>query len=259
MSERILILAPRGRDAQVIETVIVPGGIKAEICPDLPAVRSWLERDVGGVLITEEALAVPEIETIAAWCEAQPSWSDLPVIVLATKQSGPRPPLAASLIGRLGNVVLLERPLNAETLASAARSAIRGRLRQYQTRGLLLERERSEAALRELNETLERRVEERASDLERAGRTLAFALESAEMGSWDLDLEHGGGRHSAQHDRIFGYAERVPAWSWRIFLAHVVEEDQGRSRRRSTPRWRGGVSRSSAASAGRTMRCAGSQ
>ena len=64
------------------------------------------------------------------------------LVVLATKQAGPRSPRATRLLERLGNVVLLERPINAETLTSAVRSALRGRRRQYQSRSLLFEQQR---------------------------------------------------------------------------------------------------------------------
>ncbi len=64
--------------------------------------------------------------------------------------------------------MLLERPINAETLASAAQSALRGRKRQYQVETLLEEQQRSAMELRALNETLEDRVEQRARELKRS-------------------------------------------------------------------------------------------
>lgn len=162
MVERILILAPRGRDTAVIEQVLGRAGMRCQVCADLACLRRCLEEDVGGMLVTEEALAGPALEPLLAWCEGQPPWSDIPVIVLATRQPGHRSAAACVPLERLGNVVLLERPVNAETLASAARASLRARRRQYQARTLLEERERRERELRDLNATLERRVEERA-------------------------------------------------------------------------------------------------
>jgi hypothetical protein len=43
------------------------------------------------------------------------------MILLATKRTERRPPHALELLERLGNVVVLERPLNAETLRRAGR------------------------------------------------------------------------------------------------------------------------------------------
>ena len=226
MSELILILAPRGRDAEVIEQVMARAGIAARICPGLQPLHAQLDAEIGGIIVSEEALAAPDLEPLLAWCDAQPPWSDLPVIVLAISQAGRRNAMNAAILERLGNVVLIERPANAETLASAARSSLRARRRQYEARALLLERERGAADLRHLNETLERRVEERARALDRAHEALTFALDSAGMASWELDLLTDLSTQSPQRDRIFGYAEPVAGWGRDAFLAHVVEEDR---------------------------------
>ena len=111
--ERILILAPRGRDAEVMQQVLSRGNSACHLCLDLGDLRSQLEAEVGAVLVTEEALVGEGLEPVLQWCEAQPPWSDLPVVVLVTKQAGPRSSRASRLLERLGNVVLLERPINA--------------------------------------------------------------------------------------------------------------------------------------------------
>src|SRR4029079_798536 len=64
----------------------------------------------------------------------------------------PRPgadsPDSAEAWRTLGNVTLLERPTRVTTLLSAAQTAIRARLRQYQIRGHLSERSKNGQALR---------------------------------------------------------------------------------------------------------------
>jgi PAS domain S-box-containing protein len=224
--ERILILAPRGRDAEVTQQVLSRAGSTSHVCLDLGGLRSQLEAEVGAVLVTEEALVGEGLEPLLQWCEAQPPWSDLPVVVLATRQAGPRSPRATRTLGRLGNVVLLERPINAETLTSAVRSALRGRRRQYQSRSLLFDQQRAGIALRDLNETLEQKVKDRTRELESARETLAFALERAEMGSWDLDLVSNEIRQSPQHDRIFGYTSPVNSPTRAFLPDHVLEDDR---------------------------------
>jgi len=224
--DSIVIMAPRGRDAAVIESVLRRAGAFCEQCPDLDALRSRLEGELGAVLMTEEALAGPGMVSIHAWCEWQPAWSDLPFVVLTSKQLGKRSDSAASVLDRLGNVILLERPINAETLMSAVRSAMRGRRRQYQSRSLLLEREQAAGALRALNATLEQSVRERTRELEDARETLAFALDSAELGWWDLDLTTSLARHSAQYHRILGHDVPIGTAGRNILLDHVLEEDR---------------------------------
>ncbi|MFH6781344.1 MULTISPECIES: ATP-binding protein [Methylobacterium] len=223
--ERILILAPRGRDAAVSGQVLAGAGTPAQACPDLAGWLDGLRAGAGAALVTEEALE-GDLADLFAWLDAQPAWSDFPFIVLATRQAGRRSERASHRLARLGNVVLLERPVNAETLVSAAASALRARRRQYQARGHLLERERAQEQLRLANEDLERRVVERTREVETAHETLAFALDAAGMASWDIDYRTGASRRSPRFDAVFGYGEAGPGWDRDSLIAHVVEEDR---------------------------------
>ena len=224
--ERVLILAPRGRDAAVIEQVLDRAGLAAAVCADVTEWVSCLRAGAGSAIVTEEALADSDMQALSGWLDAQPPWSDFPFIVLATRQAGPRTQRAADSLKRLGNVVLLERPINAETLTSAVVSSLRARRRQYQAREHLLERERAQDQLRRANEELEQRVAERTREVEAAHETLAFALDAAGMSSWDIDTETGIHRRSPGFDAVFGYEGSGRAWDRESFLDHVVEEDR---------------------------------
>ena len=70
--------------------------------------------------------------------DQQPSWSDLPVLILRGEQGGPvaRRPIS-QLVAALGNVSLLDRPLQQITMISAANAATRSRKRQYEARAAL--------------------------------------------------------------------------------------------------------------------------
>ena len=223
---RVLILAPRGRDAGVIEQLLAKAGTPTGICPDVATWVGELANGAAAAIVTEEALVEADTAALYAWVNHQPPWSDFPFVILATRQAGRRPARAAGIIERLGNVVLLERPINAETLASAVASALRVRRRQYQASGHILEREQAQERLRIANETLERRVEERTREVEAARETLSFALDSAGMGSWDLDLDGDTARRSGRHDTIFGYDQPVATWGRADFLGHAVPEDR---------------------------------
>src|SRR3954464_11097534 len=119
IEERALILAPRGRDAEVIEQVLRDAGRACRICPDLQALRGCLDEGAGTALVTEEALAEGDTLALLQQLERQPPWSDFPFIVLSAKRVGPRPSHASRMLERLGSVILLERPINAETLTRA--------------------------------------------------------------------------------------------------------------------------------------------
>jgi PAS domain S-box-containing protein len=55
---------------------------------------------------------------------------------------------------------------------------------------------------------------------------LRFALETSHIGAWDLDLVDHTAVRSLEHDRIFGYAELLPEWTYDMFLDHVLPEDR---------------------------------
>jgi signal transduction histidine kinase len=207
VQHRLLILAPRGRDAEVAANLFEKGGIEALICRDMTALLASISIDVGAVMLTEEVLAGGDISPLAEWIEQQPTWSDLPFIVLANGNKAPRSAAALQRLQALGNTVLLERPLHAEAMLGAVRSALKARTRQYQ--------------IRDFTKEMEKAVQDRTAQLEDARGSLEVALDAADMGSWDIDLATGIAQRTRRHDQIFGYEEVSPEWGVEIFLSHV--------------------------------------
>jgi signal transduction histidine kinase/ActR/RegA family two-component response regulator len=180
--ERILVFAPRGRDAEVMCSVLTADGFDCEIIGRFDAFAARIAAGAGAAIVAEEALAGVDLASLRTWLECQPPWSDFPFVVLLGKTVGMGGGGARARVAELGNVILLERPLNAQTLRSAAASVLRARRRQYQARDVLLDRERTAQSLRQsqqalvhLNETLEARIEERTGALEERTRALAQA------------------------------------------------------------------------------------
>ena len=69
----------------------------------------------------------------------------------------------------------------------------------------------------------------RAQDaLQTSQRRLALAMDSAQMGAWDLDLINETSWRSLRHDQIFGYAAAVLHWDRKVFLQHIAPEDRQR-------------------------------
>ncbi len=165
---RALVLAPRGRDAEVAIALLRDNGISASACRDAGNLVESLGDNVAFVLAAEEALDRADLRPLAKWLEKQPSWSDLPFIVLTHAGRGPdRHPDVARLAKLLRNVSFIERPFHPMTLASIVATAIGSRHRQFEAKARIEE-------LAALNETLDRRVQERTADLERSH---AIALE----------------------------------------------------------------------------------
>jgi signal transduction histidine kinase/ActR/RegA family two-component response regulator len=181
MELRVLIHAPRGRDAHVVHTVLQAQKIESLVCVTEQDLLAQLQQGAAAVVLTEEAL--PQLlsdERLLAWLEDQPPWSDIPFVVLATKREGRRPDKDFRSLHSLGNLVLLERPLNAETLASAAESAVRARERQYAAREHLDELKRTRSELERLNRELEDRILTRTRELSSANDRLMKEINERE-------------------------------------------------------------------------------
>ncbi|THA60618.1 response regulator [Ensifer adhaerens] len=159
-----LIHAPLGRDAQIAAALLSEAGIRPKIGKDVAAFVSALDEDIAFAVVTEEALRPADLRPLSAWIKSQPSWSDLPFIILTHRGGGPeRNPSASRLLEVLGNVSFVERPFHATTFISVARSALRGRRRQYEARL-------------------------RIEALDEGERRLKTALEAGHLGAWELDL-----------------------------------------------------------------------
>jgi PAS domain S-box-containing protein len=202
--ERILVLAPRGRDAQVIAQVLAGSALNCTTCDDYAELMRELDLGAGAAVIAEEALLGADLGVMAAWLGRQASWSDFPFVLLVPRQAAPQKEAARTLLGNVANVLLLERPLNAETIRRATASALRARKRQYQARSDLQVRIRAEERLH-------------------------IALEAGRLGAWEVDLpgkvltasdtcKRNFGRDPSQP---FRYDEVVPA---------LYEEDRQRHR-----------------------------
>jgi signal transduction histidine kinase len=152
---RVLVLAPNGRDANLIVSNLCEHRIAAEACDTVDDLCESIGRGAGTVITTEEALHGHATDLLTRVLALQPPWSDLPIIILTT--GGDADSVSTwSRIRRLepvGNVSLLERPLRSMTLVSAVQVALRSRRRQYEVRAL--------------HASLERRVQERTSELQR--------------------------------------------------------------------------------------------
>src|SRR6185437_12194882 len=90
---RILIVAPRGRDAALIAATLSEDDLSPVICADTEALSQRLKEGAAAVMIAEEALGAEALESMTTFLAAQPPWSDIPIVVLT--HSG-RPSLATT-------------------------------------------------------------------------------------------------------------------------------------------------------------------
>ena len=57
-------------------------------------------------------------------------------------------------------------------------------------------------------------------------KRLKLALESSEMGAWDLDIVNDTSIRTLEHDQIFGYDSLLPEWGSKIFFEHILTADR---------------------------------
>ena len=147
-SERILILAPHGRDADVASKLLQEAGWPTLVCSDVARLSAEISKGAGCAVLVEDVIASNDISALAASINNQPSWSDFPIVVLTARADVPERNVAAiRLQDALGNVTFLERPFHPTTLVNIVRAALRSRRRQYGAREVL---ERRDLLAREL-------------------------------------------------------------------------------------------------------------
>jgi signal transduction histidine kinase/ActR/RegA family two-component response regulator len=140
LEERILVLAPTGRDAALSCAILGQAGLSAEARHSIEALCAAIEEGAGVVLVAEEALRPPAVGRLVQTLDAQPPWSDLPLILLAGGEFASSQIRPLNILGPLRNVMVLERPVRRLILIRSVAVALRARRRQYQLRAHLEER-----------------------------------------------------------------------------------------------------------------------
>ena len=208
--ERVLIMAPYGRDAELFETVLSRAGIQTSICRTLEGLAESISEGAAAAIVADEALNQSNVPVLAAVLGQQPAWSDFPVLLLTgggevTDASRYR----LQMFAPLGNVTLIERPLRTATLLSTVHTAIRARKRQYQIRDQFERQRALSATLRDNEEKLK------------------FALDAARLGSWELRMPQRELVASVQCNRNFGFPEHEQFTYERLFeLIHPEDRER---------------------------------
>lgn len=201
LSERAIILAPRGRDSQIALMILKEAGYPAIVARDLNELVAELETGAGLAIVADEALRTVDITPLLDLLGQQPAWSDLPIVLL-THHGGPEQNPSARMGSLLGNVTFLERPFHPVTLVSLVATAVRGRRRQYEARA-------------------------RLEDLLESEKRLQNALKAGRLGSWELESERLQLTCSAITRGHYGREEHQ-AFTYEDWLGVVYPEDQPR-------------------------------
>jgi signal transduction histidine kinase/ActR/RegA family two-component response regulator len=147
-SERVVVWAPRGRDGVLACQLIERHGLMAEQISNVGQLASSVV-DAGCAVVSAEALGARERQELGVALATQPPWSDFPIILSAARGTGgvDRSDEVQLAVHELGNVTILERPVQSRSLVSAVIAALRGRRRQYEARDAIVRREQFLAML----------------------------------------------------------------------------------------------------------------
>lgn len=146
-----LLVSPRAPDSKVLETALVECGIPTSVVPDESELAARI-KDVGCLVMTQEAFTTGVREAIGEVLDDQPAWSELPIVVILDHRM-PDPGWREFVLTRWkrANITFLIRPLSGLELQSAVQLAISARMRQYRIRDQLWQE-------RELRRELNHRV-----------------------------------------------------------------------------------------------------
>ena len=132
--QRVLVLAPTGRDAVLACQLLTSMDVPSHACDGSDELFEEIAAGAGAVILADEALQPGTTNGLLEVLGSQPPWSDLPLIVFTRGESSEQ---ILELLVPLGNATLLERPVRLSTLVSAVKAALRARRRQYEVRDLL--------------------------------------------------------------------------------------------------------------------------
>jgi len=135
MKERLLLLAPTSRDAELGHAILAEAGLSAHVCHDFEELCREMAAGAGAILLTDVSLNKGNPERLAGALREQPAWSEIPIILLSPL--GADSPTAVWAMEMLGNVTVLDQPVRVMTLVSTLRTAVKARQRQYELRDRL--------------------------------------------------------------------------------------------------------------------------
>ena len=225
---RILVLAPTSNDARLTAGFLQEAGLTAMVCPHVPALCAAINAGGGAVLLAEEALAADSLALLATALARQPSWSDLPIVMITGQGEAARIRRHhLSALGPVGNVSIVERPVRPGTLVSTFESALRSRRRQYQVRDLLEEREamsrKAEQQAKIFDTTLSA-IADFAYIFDRDGRFLY--ANRALLDLWGLPLEQAMGKTFFELPYPHDQAARLHRQVLQVFETGEVLRDE---------------------------------
>ncbi|HEY3705509.1 MAG TPA: HAMP domain-containing sensor histidine kinase [Terracidiphilus sp.] len=146
---RFLVIAPVGRDGELICALLRNHGFPAECVAKMVEASLVESSRLLGLIVTDEALAGGGTDALRVVVQEQPAWSDLPVLLLTSGPGEPQYAVVASQVRiEIRSLILLDRPVRKELLLSAVQVAFTARTKQFEIRDAAERQVHSDEALR---------------------------------------------------------------------------------------------------------------
>ena len=216
--QRVVALAPTAQDANLCRQVLEQNGIAVCCCDSMDVLSQAISEGAGMALVAEEHLDDDAIARLKQTLASQPKWSELPILVLLQAVE-----VSASKLQRilsLEHVTLINRPLRIAVFVSTVLAKLRDRMRQFEVRDLLLEKNRDQQMLR------------------RDARRLDMALQAGGMAAWEWSNSQMYWSEAIR--RLHGFDETTEPTALALFSS-IVETD----RQRIMQQWSDAIERDS--------------
>lgn len=143
---RVIVFAPRGRDAALTAGALTQAGLTPSPCSSVDEVCGQIAQGAGTAILTEEAFQPASLKMLVDVVSRQSPWSDFPFVVFGNTERAVYPALD-NAVRALGNVTVLERPVRLRAMIAAVKTALRARTHQYEARAAIRSRDQFLAML----------------------------------------------------------------------------------------------------------------
>ena len=150
--QRILLRMATAKDTAMTADVLARARLEVLPCADMTGLVRAFEGGAAAMVVCEEALVDADLPLLTDALAGQPTWSDLPILVLG--RHGAASAALRRAVHGLPNHTVLEKPIRVATLVSAVSSMLRARQRQYQVRDLFEDLRRTDQRRSEFLATL---------------------------------------------------------------------------------------------------------
>src|SRR5215475_11318740 len=135
LKQKFAIVAPLGRDGELISALLESSGYPAARFSNVGDVEPIESATLLGLILTDEALSAEGVASLRRIVGAQPRWSDLPIMLLTSGSPESRFSEPATKVRmEIRSLFLLDRPVRKELLLSAVQVARTSRLKQLEVR-----------------------------------------------------------------------------------------------------------------------------